>query len=804
MGFATAGIDLDVWTDDAQRMVGKLNTYAEISPGRVGVHIIARAKPFKQTICKTEALTAEAYCTGRYFTFSGVPVEGAPKTVEARPAEIAEVVAGIGAVDDAAKSALRRSRDVAAGQSAGSSDEGASAGVVRLKRGKPYLQQFRDGEAKQAVKKPLTQSSKLDGIQFEELGGGEPLNMEKFKAALWWLADGWLTAEGNWKMVCLICANEAMRNGGGQLDVKQALWEALDERSRDVDGYDVADNRAHFERFMGDYGKVQPPILGGSLYQEAERQGWTWTPTPSEEDVATVGGSGGAGKAGWGVSAGASGVHRKGVKPLKGRSSYAQAHNLLIALPFRFSYNELHDQCFYDGEPVSDALLGRLREYCIEVSEDHRDPTLKTVREAAEALCDTNRFDPEKDWLNGLVWDRVPRLDTWLTVYCGVEDTPLARAVGRKFIIGKVLRALYPGCLHDWALVLEGPQGCGKTSVARILAGSPDRILDAPIMHEKPQVQQEMLRGRTVQEIAEMSDMKRADTNTIKAYMSRTHDRARGAYAHSPRDQPRRCVYIGTTNDAKYLPDEDNRRFDPLKVGVIDLNALQRDRDQLHAEAKAAADKGEDAVVPRNLWAAAAKEQKKRRIEDPWEDVLGDAIRSQIALNAAHARDQKKLPSRLIREIMHKARRVWFISSAAILGDILRIEPAQQHGAAGKRARVVMGRLGWEPERPKVDGWPTRGFLYDPAAKGLSAGEWDRYGDALDDEGDEALASSDELTPESNNQDESSGVEARAESEEAQTLDMEGVTFEDEDDGGGGDDEGSYSEEGGPAWWRRQ
>ena len=304
-------------------------------------------------------------------------------------------------------------------------------------------------------------------------------------------------------------------------------------------------------------------------------------------------------------------------------------------------------------------------------------------------------------------------------------------------MIGKVLRALYPGCMHDWALVLEGKTGFGKTSFARILAGSPDKIIDAPIMHEKTQAQQEALLGRTVQEIAEMSDMKRADTNTIKAYMSRTHDRARGAYKHSLSEQPRRCIYIGTTNDAQYLQDEDNRRFYPFKVGVIDLNALQRDRTQLHAEAVAAVRKGEDAVVPRALWAVAAKEQKKRRIEDPWEDVIGNALRSWIARNAQDAKTSAASTSRYVREINLKGRKVWFVTSATVLSDVLDIDAVQQHGVSGKRTRAVMGRLGWETERVKVDGHTTRGFIYDLTARGIAAGAWDQYRDALDDEDDE-------------------------------------------------------------------
>jgi hypothetical protein len=315
-------------------------------------------------------------------------------------------------------------------------------------------------------------------------------------------------------------------------------------------------------------------------------------------------------------------------------------------------------------------------------------------------------------------------------------------------------------------------------------------------MHEKPQMQQEMIRGRTVQEIAEMSDMRRADTNAIKAYMSRTHDRARGAYGHDMVDQPRRLIYVGTTNEFQYLPDEENRRFYPFKAGVFDLTALVRDRDQLHAEAVAAVWMGEDAVVPRPLWATAAKEQKKRRIADDWEDVIGEALRVVIDRNATNAISSitGEYWKAQVREIDHKGRRVWFISSAAILTDILEIKPAQQRGSAGRRVHKVMGRLGWECIQAKIGGHVIRGFIFDIAAKGIGAGEWDRYRDALDVDGDDEGEDGDgasEASTTINAEDRSDGATSKDEDADSGSHDGEESYPEGDDQGGSEPDDAS-------------
>ena len=360
-GLCLCGVDLDKLTDRAREIVVKLATYTEISPSGNGVHAITRAKPFEQKVCKTAALEAEAYCGGRYFTVTGHLDDGSVPTIENRPDEIVELLAEIAACDNAAKA-----------KPASGATAGRKTNYLALLR-EPRKSATGSGEAEQG----RSLSKLFVGLPLESLGGvePEPLNLEKLKLALWALADEWLASEGNWMTVCRICANEAMRAGAGQFDIRQALWEALDERSRGVEGYDEEDNQKRFERCIADWGKVKPPILAGSLYQEAERQGWIWTPTPSSEDAAAVGGgTGGAGGTGRGAASSPA-PGGKTVKPLRGRTLYALAYNMLAALPSQFRYDEMHDRCFYNGEQLSDALYARFRAYCINVADEHRTPS---------------------------------------------------------------------------------------------------------------------------------------------------------------------------------------------------------------------------------------------------------------------------------------------------------------------------------------------------------------------------------------------------------------------------------------------
>ncbi len=300
------------------------------------------------------------------------------------------------------------------------------------------------------------------------------------------------------------------------------------------------------------------------------------------------------------------------------------------------------------------------------------DPGPKLTLDAIVQLCRENEFDPVVDYLNALKWDEMLRLDQWLITYLGAEDTELNREFGRLTLIAAARRARRPGTKFDPIIVLEGPMGTQKSMAIEVLAG-PDNFSDQTILGVRDREAQELLSGIWLFEIAELSNIRRTEVEHIKAFASRTVDRARPAYGRTRIDQPRRCVLFATTNNDQYLKEAD-RRFWPVKTTTIDIAALKRDRDQLWAEASAQ-EPGASIVLRRELWAAAYAEQEAREESDPWDDVL----------------------SQTIGTVEQNEERVF---SRDLLKTVLEINPSKQRDVDTKRLGRGMRRLGWSGPKP--------------------------------------------------------------------------------------------------------
>jgi predicted P-loop ATPase len=256
--------------------------------------------------------------------------------------------------------------------------------------------------------------------------------------------------------------------------------------------------------------------------------------------------------------------------------------------------------------------------------------------------------------------------------------------VGRKHLVASVRRARRPGCKYDDILVMESPEGRNKSTAIEILAGK-ENFSDQTILGVSDKEAQENLTGVWLYEIADLTDISRADTNRVKAFASRTTDRARPAYGRVVEKRARRCTLWGTTNDSQYLKSQTgNRRFLPLAVGTIDIEALRRDRDQLWGEAAAAEATGETIMLKEQLWVIAGEEQEARREIDPWEDILAN-IPGRVTLG-------DNTTQQIIFDMGEQQR----VKSCDLLTYVLKMSPDKQNSGHGRRLAIVMARLGWQ------------------------------------------------------------------------------------------------------------
>src|SRR5688572_24089947 len=140
-----------------------------------------------------------------------------------------------------------------------------------------------------------------------------------------------------------------------------------------------------------------------------------------------------------------------------------------------------------------------------------------------------------------------------LETYFGVTRGAYAALVGSKFMISAVARIVQPGCKVDTMPILEGPQGIGKSRAVRALAGQ-EWFADTALDFDSKDAAQ-CLQGKWLYEIGELASFNRTEANRIKAFVSSQSDNLRPSYGRRNVDFPRQCVFVGTTNDGKYLTD---------------------------------------------------------------------------------------------------------------------------------------------------------------------------------------------------------------------------------------------------------
>jgi putative DNA primase/helicase len=304
----------------------------------------------------------------------------------------------------------------------------------------------------------------------------------------------------------------------------------------------------------------------------------------------------------------------------------------------------------------------------------------RLAAEGADTVAIAKSFYPLQEYFRKLEWDGKPRIDDWLVTYLGAKATPFTKAIGPRYLISCVARAVQPGCQADCMLILEGSQGAGKTSALRVLAGKAYFTDEIKLSGDKDAIIN--LAGKWIVEFSELEAFKGASLERLKMFLSRTIDTYRPLWGRAATDNPRQFVFAGTTNKKAYLEDPTgNRRFWPVECGKIDLKALEADRDQLWAEAYQRYLAGAPWWLETpDMERLAFEEQDDRYEPDPWEVKI----------------------TQFLQSLDPKATEV---TTDDILRKCLKVDTYKLNRHDQMRVGAIMQHLGWPRVRVSTHGW---------------------------------------------------------------------------------------------------
>ena len=258
---------------------------------------------------------------------------------------------------------------------------------------------------------------------------------------------------------------------------------------------------------------------------------------------------------------------------------------------------------------------------------------------AVTKVSDDRSYHPIREYLDALPeWDKIPRVDTLLIDYLGAEDNAYVRAVTRKTLCAAVRRVQEPGVKFDTMLVLNGPQGIGKSTLISRLAG--EWFSDSLNLGDtKDKTAAEKLQGYWILEIGELAGLRKAEVETLRSFLSRQNDIYRAAFGRRATPHPRQCIFFGTTNaESGYLRDTTgNRRFWPVKTpgggSKHSWDITAEEIEQIWAEVLVYVKAGEKLHLAADIESLAKEEQREALESDEREGLVRDFLETLLPEN---------------------------------------------------------------------------------------------------------------------------------------------------------------------------
>lgn len=360
----------------------------------------------------------------------------------------------------------------------------------------------------------------------------------------------------------------------------------------------------------------------------------------------------------------------------------------------RLSFCDFRFRSLLDGKPIEDNDVRTIRRWLEDVYAIRVGTT--DTGEAVELLAGQTRVHPIREYLEGLVWDGVPRAGRLCERYFGAGDGlpaepgprhALFEAYSRCFLVAAVARVYQPGIKADTVLVFSGGQGLGKSTGLKVLCGGYFRDSHMDIGNKDAF---QLLQGAWIYELAEFAPLSKRDHASVRNFLSSANDSYRPPFGKHPIDVPRQAVFAATANPEPgrgLLTDPTgSRRYWVVDVaGPVDVEALRADRDQLWAEAVALFRGGAAHWLPADL------EIERRAANEAHQDVDPNLDAMRLVLRQRKSETPSWEEPRM--------------TSQQLLTDACGVPPDRARGAILRDAVAALKAEGWRHAFRRGVGW---------------------------------------------------------------------------------------------------
>lgn len=337
------------------------------------------------------------------------------------------------------------------------------------------------------------------------------------------------------------------------------------------------------------------------------------------------------------------------------------------------------------------------------------------MRDALQKVAEDNSYDSAITWLSGLKWDGVPRVESFLSAYCGAADDAYTRAVSRYIWTGLAARIFEPGCQLDMVVALQSGQGTRKSSGLQAMAPAPEFFTDGLDLHADNDNFRRLIKGKIVVEVAELAGISKADVDLVKRVITRRSEEWVEKYQTIAISYKRRCMIFASTNNEQFLPQDETgqRRWLPVEIIRLDDHRIAADREQLWAEgaerfrallAQRAGGPITGGVDFEEAERLAIPRRGKHEVSDVWEPVIERWLNEPLPGPSGSV----LLPPPGSRPF----------TATDVLAGALHMTAERMDRRAELRAGNVLRQLGYSKQRVRVDGEgnPVKRWMKTPPA----------------------------------------------------------------------------------------